>query len=299
MWKKIKENIPIFTIFIFFNFIVLYFGWQNTSSKLSQSPAFFTPPPIPVVKNKNTPILSTQNFIVIDSATNTILSGYKINDRIYPASITKLATALTALNIYPLDEVITTIPYTEGKVMELKQDEKVTVRTLITALLVYSANDAAFNLANHYQDDVSGFVQKMNDLVRKYNLQNTNFTNFDGIHNEFHYSTVYDLSQLGRLALTLPFIVDTVKQREVNLSDLSGEIKYKLISTNELLGVIPEVEGLKTGWTPEADGSFIGAININGHKLVTVVAQSTDRFTDTKKLIDWSKENVTWSYREY
>jgi len=289
----------IIALFLLINLGILGFSGKFWSSKIPKSSAFFAPPPIPVVKNKNAPILATQNFLVLDSSTNTILLGNKINDRIYPASTTKLATALTALNLYPLDEVISSTPYTEGKVMELKQDEKVTVRTLATALLVYSANDAAFNLANHYQNGVSGFVEKMNDLVKKYNLQNTHFTNFDGIHNENHYSTVYDLSQLARLALTMPFIVDTAKQKEVDLTDLSGEIKYNLTSTNELLGVIPEVEGLKTGWTPEASGCFIGAININGHKLVTVVAQSADRFADTKALIEWSKNNITWNYRSY
>lgn len=295
----IYKNIFIFSIFLLVNILILFLGKHSSSAKLSDSTVFFTPPPSPVVKNKYVPELSTQNYIVIDSATNTILNGNKINDRIYPASTTKLATALTALNLYPLDEVITTIPYTEGKIMELQASEKVTVRTLATALLVYSANDAAFNLANHYQTGTTGFVEKMNDLVKKYNIKNTNFTNFDGIHNENHYSTVYDLSQLARLALTMPFIVNTAKQKEVNLTDLSGEIKYKLVSTNELLGVVPEVEGLKTGWTPEAEGSFIGAININGHKLVTVVANSTNRFDDTKKLINWAKENITWSYRSY
>ncbi len=298
-FKFIYPNLIIFGIFLVINLVIFYLGIHSTSAKISQSSAFFTSPPIPVVKNKNAPMLSTQNFLVLDSATNTILLGSKINDRIYPASTTKLATALTALNLYPLDEVITTTPYTEGKVMELKQDEKVTVRTLATALLVYSANDAAFNLANHYQDGTQGFIQKMNDLVKKYNLKNTNFTNFDGIHNENHYSTIYDLSQLGRLALTLPFITETVKQKEVNLTDLSDETKYHLISTNELLGIVPEVEGLKTGWTPEAGGCFIGVINVGGHKLVTVVAQSADRFADTKKLIDWAKNNITWNYRLY
>lgn len=294
-FKFVYTNSIIFGGFLVLNLAIFFLGTHSTSAKLSQSPAFFTPPPVSVVKNKTAPVLSTQNFIVIDSATNTILLGNKINDRIYPASTTKLATALTALNLYPLDEVITTIPYSEGKVMELTDGEKVTVRTLASALLVYSANDAAFNLANHYETGTTGFVKQMNDLVLKYNLKDTNFTNFDGIHNANHYSTVYDLSQLGRLALTLPFIVDTVKQKEVNLTDLSGKTKYHLISTNELLGIVPEVEGLKTGWTPEASGCFIGAININGHKLVTVVAQSADRFADTKKLIDWSKENISWN----
>ncbi len=300
--NKIKfnyQNLIIFGGFLLVNIVIFLLGNHFSFANLSQSPAFFVPPPTPVIKNKLPPILGSNNFLVLDSATNTILLGNNINDRIYPASTTKLATALTALNLYPLDEVITTIPYSEGKVMGLQAGEKVTVRTLASALLVYSANDAAFNLASHYQDGVSGFVQKMNDLVKKYNLKNTHFTNYDGIHNENHYSTVYDLSQLGRLALTLPFIPEIVKQKEVNLTDLSGQIKYNLTSTNELLGVIPEVEGLKTGWTPEASGCFIGAININGHKLITVVAQSADRFADTKKLIDWSKENITWNYRSY
>lgn len=293
-FKFVYTNFITLFIFLLANLLIFIFGTHNSSAKLSQSPAFFIHPPTPVVESKYTPYLSTQNYLVIDSATNTVLLGNKINDRIFPASTTKLATALTALNLYPLDEVITATPYTEGKVMELKQGEKVTVRTLVTALLVYSANDAAFNLANHYQNGTSGFVEKMNELVKKYKLINTNFTNYDGIHSEFHYSTVYDLSQLARLALTMPYIVDTAKQKEVFLTDLSGETKYSLTSTNELLGVIPEVEGLKTGWTPEASGCFIGVININGHKLVTVVANSADRFADTTKLINWAKENVSW-----
>ena len=290
----IYKNLIIFGLFLSINLFIFYNRTTLQTPKLFQSTVLFTQPSVPFVDNSYSPILSTQNFIVIDSATNTVLTGNNINDRIYPASTTKLATALTALNLYPLEEVISATPYTEGKVMELQQDEKVTVRTLATALLVYSANDAAFNLANHYESGVQGFVEKMNDLVKKYNLQNTHFTNFDGIHNSDHYSTVYDLSQLARLALTMPFIVDTVRQKEVNLTDLSGEIKYKLISTNELLGVVPEVEGLKTGWTPEASGCFIGAININGHKLVTVVANSENRFADTNKLINWAKENISW-----
>jgi len=297
-FKFIYKNLIVFGVFLLFNLAMFILGTYSSSAKLSQSSAFFTSPPIPIIKSKFPPILSTQNFIVIDSATNTILLGNKINDRIYPASTTKLATALTALNLYPLDEVITTTPYTEGKVMELKQDEKVTVKTLVTALLVYSANDAAFNLANHYQTGTSGFIKQMNSLVKKYNLHNTNFTNYDGIHNIDHYSTVYDLSQLARLAITMPFIVETAQKKEVVLFDLSGQYRYILSSTNELLGVVPEIEGLKTGWTPEASGCFIGAININGHKLVTVVAQSADRFADTKKLIDWSKDNISWQYKQ-
>ena len=80
----------------------------------------------------------------------------------------------------------------------------------------------------------------------------------------------------------------------MELTDIYGQKVYKVLSTNELLGVLPEVEGLKTGWTPEASGSFIALLNIDGHYLISVVAQSEDRFNDTKILLNWAKKNLTW-----
>lgn len=250
----------------------------------------------PTVLNKdNFPTLNSPSYILVDVATNTILAQKNPNEKIYPASTTKLATALTALNIYPLDEIIT-IPsaYTEGKVMELVAGEKITVRSLVQALLVYSANDAAYNLALHHQNGVSGFVGDMNKLMKKYNLNNTNFTNFDGIHNPSHYSTASDLAQLGRLAIKNPIITEIVPQKEFTVTDIDNTYKHKLISTNELLGVVPEIQGLKTGWTPEAGGCFISLINLNGNKIIGVVTQSQDRFADTKKIVEWAKNSVIW-----
>jgi D-alanyl-D-alanine carboxypeptidase len=66
------------------------------------------------------------------------------------------------------------------------------------------------------------------------------------------------------------------------------------LSTNELLENVPEIQGLKTGWTPEASGCFVSLIDINGHQLIGVVTQSTDRFNDTKKMVDWSKNSIIW-----
>lgn len=241
------------------------------------------------------PKLNTKHYVLLDAATNTVILSQNLNNKIYPASTTKLSTALTALNIYPLDEELRIKQeYKDGKVMELKLDEKITIRSLVTALLVYSANDAAYTLANHHQKGLSGFIEEMNLINKKYGLKNTNFTNFDGIHNENHYSTVYDLSQIARLAIKSQIVLDTVKQKKIVVEDVSKTIKHELVSTNELLGVIPEIEGLKTGWTPESEGSFIGLINLNGHYLISVVAQSTDRFADTKNIIEWAKNNVFW-----
>lgn len=241
------------------------------------------------------PTLQATNYILLDLDTNKIIFSKNQNDLIYPASLTKLATALTALNIYPLDEIIT-IPeaYKEGKVMELVTGEKITVRSLVTALLVYSANDSAINLAKHHSDGIDGFINQMNLLVNKHNLKNTHFVNVDGIHNFNHYSTVFDLSQLARIAIKNKIVAETVKQKNVIVTDVDHLYRHDLISTNELLGKIPEIEGLKTGWTPEAGGCFIGLININGHYLISVIAQSDDRFKDTETIVEWSKKNIIW-----
>ena len=249
----------------------------------------------PIIKLANQPILNSNHYILIDVNTNKILTSKNINQRIFPASTTKLATVVTALNLYPLDEIITVDQiYDQGKTMELQLGEKITVKSLVQALLVYSANDSAFTLANHYREGVTGFVSQMNQLMSKYNLTNTHFTNPDGIHNDNHYSTVYDLSQLGRLAIQNSTVRDVVKNKSITITDVTGQIKHEITTTNELLGVVPEVIGLKTGFTNEAKGCFIGLLNINGNLVISVVAQSDDRFQDTKILINWLKQNVSW-----
>lgn len=302
--KKLKNN-P-FSFLIIFLILILNLFWlptfsywniypKNSLFAKNSSLIQYQHPSKIYSKLAVKPQLSTQHYILLDATTNAIILSQNPDEKIYPASTTKLVTALTALNIYPLDEVLTiNQEYTDGQVMELKLGEKITIRSLVNALLVYSANDAAFTLANHHQNGVIGFIEEMNLIVQKYGLKNTHFTNFDGIHDENHYSTAYDLSQIARLAIKNPVVTETVKQKNLTVEDVDKTIKHELISTDELLGVIPEIEGLKTGWTPEAGGAFIALINLNGHYLISVVAQSEDRFTDTKNILEWAKTNVFW-----
>lgn len=298
-----KNNHYLLVVLIVINsFFVLplikyLFSYPKIKANITQKALIdYKNPDKPIVINKdNFPILDSLSYVLIDVDTNTVLAQKNSTQRIYPASITKLATALTALNIYPLDEIIT-IPavYEEGKTMELVRGEKITVKSLVEALLVYSANDAAYNLALHHGNGISGFIEDMNKLMKKYDLKNTNFVNFDGIHDPSHYSTAYDLAQLGRIAIKNSVIKDTVKQKKIIVSDIDNLYQHELLSTNELLENVPEIQGLKTGWTPEASGCFVSLIDINGHQLIGVVTQSTDRFNDTKKMVDWSKNSIIW-----
>ena len=302
MAPKTKVNLLILVIVILLVVFSLpsfgYWQYQNqlfSSDQLASNFVNQKQPPIPQVNSSKKPQLLAQSAIVVDSATNRILYSSNPDQRIYPASVTKLATAVTALNIYPLKEVMTvTTEYQEGKVMELKVGERMTVKSLVQALLVYSANDAAFNLANHHSGGLEEFIKEMNLINQKYGLKNTNFTNYDGIHHPNHYSTVYDLSQLARLAIKNPIVREVVKNKNLTVEDIDKKYSHQLVSTNELLDVVPEIMGLKTGWTPEAGGCFVGLVNLDGHEVITVVAQSQDRFADTKSLINWLKESVIW-----
>jgi len=303
MLSKLRwwPGIIIVLLLILNLFALPTFGvWRLPPPKSNLSPSQssltnLTHPGVPVIKSKSLPDITANSFILLDNDSNSIILSSRPHQKIFPASITKLATALTALNIYPLEEIITVDQvYPEGKVMNLIPGEKITVKSLVSALLVYSANDAAFNLANHHSQGVPGFIREMNLLLKKYNLSDSNFTNFDGIHNENHYSTVYDLAQLGRISIKNPIVREMVKTKELIVTDIDNQNSHHLLSTNELLGVAPEIEGLKTGWTPEAGGCFVALINLRGHLLISVVSQSTDRFLDTQKIIDWANLNLDW-----
>lgn len=249
-------------------------------------------PNITISQNPKPENIDGECYLLLVADTNQILLEKNPDLKIYPASTTKLVTALTALNIYPKDEIITVEnAYSEGKNMSLSPGEQLTVDSLVKALIVYSANDAAYVLGNHHPKGMAGFIDSMNNLVGRYSLTHTHLMNADGVDNQNHYSSCYDLSQIARLAIKYPPIVNAAQSSEITVTDISGKIIHKLETTNELLGKLPEISGLKTGWTPQALGSFIGLINYRNLQFISVVATSHDRFGDTSKLIDWLKKS--------
>jgi len=257
---------------------------SNIQDKLSLNPL------LPIEKATNLPNMSSQNYILIEKDTNQILIEKNINSPIYPASTTKLATALTALNVYELSKPIEiNSAYKEGKIVGLVLKDQYTVQSLLKALLIYSANDAAVALANAYPGGYNTFVSSMNSLVKQYGLKNTNFVSVDGTDNPAHVSTVYDLSQLGRVASNLKAITQIAATQGDTISSIDGKHVFNLVATNELLGNEPEVIGLKTGWTPTAGEAFVGLISYKNHLFISVVADSRDRFGDTKNMLNWLK----------
>lgn len=238
------------------------------------------------------PFLSAKSYFSIDLKTQTPLLEKNIFERRPIASISKLVTAMIILERHSFDEVVTVSKQATnqtGTKIWLIPGEKITVRNLMKALLIHSANDAAVALAEHDSGNEAAFTRKMNEKAQALGLLDTHFTNATGLDEEGNYSTAFDIIHFSREALTYPFIRETVATKEGILTSVDGKIKHKLDATNELLGnKYFHVIGLKTGRTTGAGPSFVSlATDGKGHEILSVVLDSPDRFQETKVLLDW------------
>jgi len=266
------------------------FGWVE-----------FFPVPKPKVEAKFEQKLSAKSWLVMDVKSGSVLEGKDFNLSLPPASLTKIVTALVALKHYSPDQVLlVTQEYPVGRTMGLKAGERLKVIDLLTGLLVHSANDAAYVLASNYPQGTKGFVKQMNLYVQQRGLRRTHFVNFDGEEDEGHYSTAYDLAQLARLLLQQPTARQLMQIRQKTVSDLAGKEEHLLETTNQLLEIVPEAKGLKTGWTQQAGECFVGYFEVLDkkqalpHEVITVLLGSQDRFGETIRLLNWVKDKVVW-----
>lgn len=254
------------------------------------------PPLYPRLKTQvKAPQLTAAAVLVKDLSSGVTLYAFEENQRFFPASTTKIMTALVALENYTLDDVVTVNNTSfDGRVMNLIEGEKLTVESLLYGALVHSANDAAFALADHYQYGLEQFVEKMNEKARKLHLSDTHFTNPVGYDDLFHYSTASDLSKQAIVALSNKTFAKIVGTRAITVSDIYFSYFHDLKNVNELLGKIPGLSGVKTGFTESGGEILISEVKKNGHDILIVLLKSADRFGETTRLIDWIFGNFEW-----
>ncbi len=239
--------------------------------------------------------ISAAGVVILDVVSGVYL--YKRNEEqpLAPASTTKIMTALVALDHYTLDEVLTIKTVANaGQTMGLVAGERMTVENLLYGTLIQSANDAAHTLADNYPGGWDKFVEAMNAKAADFHLTNSHFTNPVGYDDANHKMTPLDLSRLASLALTNPTIIKMVAIPQITISDVTHTYFHSLTNVNQLLGKIPGVGGIKTGWTEAAGENLVTLVERNGHKIIIVVLHSLDRFADTTKLIDWVFGNYKW-----
>ena len=233
------------------------------------------------------PELSARAVLVADKKTKTIIFGQNLDKKLYPASTTKIITAITAKRLMPMDQVVTVKRVvSEGRVMGLVEGEKITVENLIYGSLIHSANDAAFALADAY--GYEKFIKEMNKVAKDLGMENTQFVNPAGFDDPKHYSTAFDLYIASLVLLEDDFFRKVIGLKNITVSDVSYTYFHRLENVNKLLGELPGVAGIKTGYTELAGENLISLYkSYFGNEFILVVLGSKDRFYDTTILINW------------
>jgi D-alanyl-D-alanine carboxypeptidase (penicillin-binding protein 5/6) len=243
------------------------------------------------------PPVVAEAYVVQNAGTGEVLAERDPRERLPMASITKLMTALVALERASPDEVVTV---TAGaarigeSTINLRPGERLTVGDLLRAALIQSANDAANAVAAHVGGTVPRFVALMNARARALGLTDTHFVNPDGLDAPDHVSSARDLTKLARVAMRQPFIRDTVK-----LVDATAAGRH-LHTWNDLLTSVPTVFGVKTGHTNGAGWSQVAAARAGGVTIyATLLGGETrsERNADLAELLAWglSRYRTVWA----
>ena len=251
------------------------------------------------------PEITSGSAILIDNKTNRILYDKNAYERMFPASTTKIMTAILVLENCDLDEIVTAsydaimnIP--EGYVTaEIKGEEQFTVEQLLEMLLVHSANDAGNVLAEYVGGSIQSFISMMNTKVNELGLSNTHFTNAYGLQEDNHYTTAYDLAKIMQYCIQNDDFRRIAGSVSCSIPATNKSDVRSYTSTNQL--ILPDSPNYysyvtvgKTGFTTEAGRCLVSCAYRNNIELTCVILGGTlsddgisSRFTDSKTLYEY------------
>ena len=258
--------------------------------------------------------LNSEAAILVEISTGRIIYEKNSTKKLYPASTTKILTAILVIENCNLNDLVTVrqsaldnIP-TGYVTCNLQVGEELSVKDLLYALMIPSANDAAYVLAEHVAGSVDNFSVMMNDKAREIGCKTTHFVNPNGIHDDSHYSTAYDLYLLANYAMKNETFRNLVAATEYTLPATE---KYPnedriLKTTNELLNknsrnyYYKNAIGIKTGYTSKAGNCLVAASSRDGLEFIAVVLNGgttedglNSRYVDSKKLFEYAYDNFT------
>lgn len=231
--------------------------------------------------------VSANNAVLIELNTGEILFEKQAHEIQSIASITKLMTAIIAIESNKMDEEAVTSRraiYTEGSSIYLEQGEKMTIRDLVYGLMLRSGNDAAVAISEHIGGSVEGFVYLMNEKASWLGMTRTNFTNPHGLEDDNHYSTAYDMALLMRYAMNNPQFVEISGTTAYR----SDKRSYSWFNKNKLLTKLYEFcTGGKTGYTRKAGRTLVSSAAKNGHHLIAVTLNAPNDWNDHINMFEW------------
>ena len=252
----------------------------------------------PLARNKtgiSAPNLSAKAVLISDVNSSQILLEKNKDERLLPASTTKIMTALVALDYFSKDQVIT-VPdwFRDGQDVKLQKGETMTFTNLLYCLLVASANDAAETLAASYPGGRVNFIIAMNQKAQDLGLTDTHFANPTGIDEENHFSSARDMTIMAKTALKNPLFAEIVQTTYYVAYSTDQKFVHPMSNINTLLGRVPGIKGIKTGWTENAGECLVTLSDKEGKRIMIIVLGSGDRFGETEKLLKWVDGNFVW-----
>ena len=241
------------------------------------------------------PSINSRAAIIYERSSGTILFGKNENEKRKMASTTKIMTAIVVIEKSNLEDVVTISKKaagTGGSRLGLHTDDKISVHDLLYGLLLRSGNDAAVALAEYVGGDVSNFANLMNSKTLELGLTSTHFVTPHGLDNDDHYTTAYELALITNYALKNETFRNIVGTKNYNIS-INGYPK-NLSNTNELLGNLEGVYGVKTGFTNGANRCLVTSVKRNNMDLICIVLGADtkkDRTKDSCQLIEYAFQN--------
>ncbi len=312
-YKKSK-SLSLFLISLVSLVVLFYIVAINTHVKRQVAETILFDPPISIPTPQPYPVLSSvlgasaqdttpydfnqtlsaQAALVMDNDSKVILFAKNPKLRLPMASTTKIMTALTALDYYSMDSILTIqADKVVGAIVGFKKGERFTFGDLLYAMMLPSGNDAAIAIAQNYPRGEIEFVKKMNERAQELHLLNTHFLDASGVSGDGDYTTVFDLAHLTSKAMDNEIFAQIVATKNKVISDIDGKVSFPIYNLNKLLGV-DGVNGVKTGYTDQAGQVLVTSKEETGHTIITVVMASSDRFLDTQKLLGLISGNITY-----
>lgn len=233
---------------------------------------------------------NAESAALIDVASGRVLYAKQENKRMRIASLTKIMTAIVAIERGKLADQVTVGSNAvgkEGSSVYLQLGEKISLHHLLYGLMLRSGNDAAVAIAEHVGGSLDGFVLMMNEKARELGMDGSHFMNPHGLDHDEHYSTAGDMARLTAYALKNPIFQEIVKteiKRVPNPNEKWDRVWY---NKNKMLAIYKGADGVKTGYTKLANRCLVSSATRGGQQLAVVTLNDPDDWADHSRLLDW------------
>lgn len=238
--------------------------------------------------------VSARYACVIDALSGNILYEKNAHTKHSMASTTKIMTALVALENADLSDIVkvsSNAAGTEGSSIYLRQNEEIPLSDLLYGLMLASGNDAAVAIAEHVGKTKDGFAKMMNDKAKELGLKNTSFKNPNGLDEEGHYTTAYELALITKEALKNDTFREIVSTKTKNISNGNESYMRSLTNHNKLLGMYDGCIGVKTGYTKKTGRCLVSSAERDGFRVIAVTLNAPDDWNDHIRMLNYAFEN--------